>query len=764
VQEQAAEVTPSEPGLDVRDLLYQFARQKWVILGALVLITGVTLLVTLGLDKVYQAEGTLEYDPTPPRPLGSNVEGVENTAGTFLMAKEWYQTQNRIIGSKRILRKVVDRLGLARDPEFMGIPEKRRATWKGEDPEVAVAVLKKNLTIVQEKETRIVRLEVESTSPQKAALLVNTIADAYISWIMEERLGSTVNAVDWLGGQLDDITARLETSELALHTFRRTNNVLSVSIGDQQNVVTETIQSFSQALAEMEKRRIGVAARLRQLQEANRESPFDVHSGLFSQNPAVAALRAKYQDAVVQRDSLITRYGVNHPDMQSIQARIDGLTAEARQEIDGLLLSSASELREVEDVLKGLRGARQRAQNEGLELNLREIEYNQLERTKANNEKLHALLLQRTAETNLTRMFQVSPVRVVDTATPPKSPIRPRVGITVMIGAFVGLLAGLGLAILRTRMDRSIAGPDDIAAVRVHMLGLVPSIAADRSGLYANAYYGKRRRRRANAVDPKDVDKDLIVHTHPRSIVAECCRTIRTNLAFMTTEKPLRTVLITSPGPSEGKTTMAVSLAITMAQSGRRTLLVDTDLRRPRVHKVFGYPLHAGVTRILAGESDVTDTVRKTDIENLWVLPAGPIPPNPAELMHTKRFAALLAELQEQFDLVVLDSPPIGAVTDAAVIGPQVDGVLVIVRSERTTRDTLANAARQLREVKANLLGCVLNEADLSRRRTYKGYYYGGYYSTENEDGGGGGDAGNGGSSNSSSGSSLPERPILDQA
>jgi capsular exopolysaccharide synthesis family protein len=244
-------------------------------------------------------------------------------------------------------------------------------------------------------------------------------------------------------------------------------------------------------------------------------------------------------------------------------------------------------------------------------------------------------------------------------------------------------------------------------------------------------------------VDATQVDKDLIVHTHPRSIVAECCRTIRTNLAFMSTEKPLRTLLITSPGPSEGKTTLAVSIAITMAQSGRKTLIVDTDLRRPRVHKVFGYTLQGGVTGVLAGEAAVDSNLRTTDVENLWVLPAGPIPPNPAELMHTKRFGRLLEELKDRFDLVVLDSPPVGAVTDAAVVGSQVDGVLIVVRAEHTTRDTLANAARQMRDVKANILGCVLNEADLSRRRTYKGYYYGGYYATaEHEDGGSDGGSG----------------------
>jgi polysaccharide biosynthesis transport protein len=740
VQELSTEAA-SEPGLDVRDLLYQLARQKWIILGVLVLITGATAVVTLSMDKIYEAKAVIEYDPTPPRPLGSNVEGVDNQAATFMLVKEWYQTQNRIIESRSILRRVVDRLGLHRDPDFMRISSKRRATWKGAEPDDAIDMLEDALKVVQEKETRIVRLEVEGINADKAALLANTIADTYISWVMEQRLGSTVNAVDWLSGQLDDTSKKLERSEMALHTFRRTNNVLSVSLNDQQNVVTEKIKQFSAGLSNAQMRRFEVAAELDELRAANRPNPFDAHTGVFANNGSVATLREKYETAVVDRDALVAKYGVNHPQMQAVQARIDSLTAEAHEQLEAMILAQESRLRAVDQVIEKLRSAKQQAQNEGLELTLQAIEYNQLERERMNNEKVHSLLLQRTTETNLTRMFQAAPVRVVDRATVMRSPVRPRLTLTVVLGAFVGLISGVGLAVLRTRMDRSIFGPDDIAAVRVDMLGLVPSIAANDRGLYAQPYGGKRKRNRPNNEPVQD--KDLIVHTHPRSIIAECCRTIRTNLAFMSTDKPLRTLLVASPGPSEGKTTIAASMAITMAQAGRRTLLVDTDLRRPRVHKVFKLPMHLGVTRVLAKELEVEEAIQNTEIENLWVLPSGPIPPNPAELLQTERFAKLIEDLKARFDIVVFDSPPVGVVTDAAVLGPQLDGCLVVVRAEKSTRDTLANAMRALRNVKAHILGVVINEADLSRRRTYKGYYYGNYYALpENE--GGGDDGGSG--------------------
>jgi capsular exopolysaccharide synthesis family protein len=204
----------------------------------------------------------------------------------------------------------------------------------------------------------------------------------------------------------------------------------------------------------------------------------------------------------------------------------------------------------------------------------------------------------------------------------------------------------------------------------------------------------------------------------------------------MSTDKPLRTVLVTSPGPAEGKSTLTISLAITMASSGRRVLLIDTDLRRPRIHKAFDVVATGGVTSILAGEQTVSECVQPTMVENLSILPCGPIPPNPSELLHTAKFALLLSQLKDQYDLVVLDSPPVGVVIDAAIMGPQVDGAIIVAESGRTTRDALAYSLRQMRDVGSNVLGCVLNDVDLAKNSAYGGYYYSGgaYYYASPDD------------------------------
>jgi capsular exopolysaccharide synthesis family protein len=239
-----------------------------------------------------------------------------------------------------------------------------------------------------------------------------------------------------------------------------------------------------------------------------------------------------------------------------------------------------------------------------------------------------------------------------------------------------------------------------------------------------------------------------MVHTHPRSTVAECCRAIRTNLTFMGAGDPLEVLLITSPGPREGKTTLAVSLAITMAQTGRRVLIIDTDLRRPRLHKVFGVAPVAGITSVLVGERSFEECVFDTGIPGVTVMPCGPIAPNPSELLHTPQFTEIIRRARASYDRVIFDSPPLGAVTDPAVIAPQVQGVVLVVRPRQTSRDAVLASLKQLNDVGARLLGSVFNHVDpIDRPYGYRGayYYYYHYGYGQGSDGGNGHDKGGSG-------------------
>jgi succinoglycan biosynthesis transport protein ExoP len=745
VGENALERVQTEDGsqFDVRQILPLLLRHKWTIAGIFVTCVAAAVLLTLSMAKVYEAEVTLEYDANPPRPLGGQVEDIAALENVH-MGLEWTQTQNAIIASRAVALKVVEHLALHRDASFMGVSAEKRAGWKGVDKETAAKQLLSRLAVKQDRNTRIARIIVNDGDPQRAAVIANAIADAYMNWLMDERMGSTVQAVEWLSGQLDDASKKLSASEHALYDFRRENNVLSMSLQDQRHQVSATISSFNQELSAITKQRVALEAKLRQLEEAASD-PTTTRAGLIAENQAVVDMRSNYLQALSELQSKAAVYGPNHPVMLQLRSQVEVLSKALREEVDGMVATARSRVREVRDIEAGIQQAMQKAQSSGMELSLREIDNNRLERERANNERLYGVLLQRTTETSLTRLLRVLPVRLVDRAVPATKAVSPNPLVNVSLGGFIGLLAGIALVFVRVRMDRSVSSPAEIEALGTTVLGLVPSIANDGGTVYGNNYYGRKRNKRRKAeLAPESVAKDLVVHTHPQSAVAECCRTIRTNVAFMSTDTPLKSLVVTSPGPSEGKSTLAISLAITMANSGRRVALVDTDLRRPRIHRALGLRGNSGVTTLLAGEASLTACLQATDIPGLTVLPSGVIPPNPSELLHTARFERLLGELEEHFDLVILDSPPIGVVIDAAIIGPRVGGAIIVAKAERTTRDALRHALRQMRDVGTNVLGCVLNDVDLSKQSGYGGYYYyrGGYHYASGPDQGGGPDGG----------------------
>ncbi len=744
--------------LDLRALFETLWGQKWVILAVAAAVATAVTFYTLRQPRIYAATAVLEYDPNPPRPLGREVEDVAMPVSNFWLTREFYETQNRVISSRTVAERVVRKLGLHHDPGFVGVPEDERDDFEGVAVEEAAQALQGRITVEPIKDTRLVHIKVEDRDPERATLLANAIADAYIEKTLEDRLGSTVSALEWLSNQLDNLKRQLETSELALHEFKRENDVLSVSLEDRQNIVANDIQRYSESLTEARTRGVELRSRLAALRAANAEDPMSVNAAVVTQDPGVSALRASYRTKSAEREALATRYGAEHPRMQALDQELESIRTQMREAIDGLIGSVENELGEVERTQGGLRDLLEQTHQAGLELNLQSIQYSRLQRETENNAKLYELVLQRTTETDLTRMLEVAFVRMVDRAVEPKVPVKPRVQLNIAVGLLAGLLLGVGAGFLRTRLDRRVRSAEDVEALGLTVLGLLPAIG-DGEARGGPVRYGRRRRRQPVA---EGGNKDLVVHTHPMSAVAESCRTIRTNLTFMGAGKSLRTLVVTSPGPRDGKTTVALSLAIAMAQSGKRTLIVDTDLRRPRVHRTFGLSLSVGATSVLVGEKHLEEAVQETEVPGLFVLPCGPIPPNPSELLHSDGFRQLIERACATFDRVIFDSPPIGAVTDPAVIAPQVDGVLVVLKPDKTMRDSLAAAVRQLGDVGANVLGAVLNDVDLSRRGYGYGYYY--YYGKDGDyrsppEGGSSGNGHAGGRGSSSRGRDDGDEP-----
>jgi succinoglycan biosynthesis transport protein ExoP len=317
-------------------------------------------------------------------------------------------------------------------------------------------------------------------------------------------------------------------------------------------------------------------------------------------------------------------------------------------------------------------------------------------------------------------------VRVLERPLRPTVPVLPSPSKNLAFGAVFGLLLGFAGAIGRELLDRTVRGTDDAERdLGVPCLGALPDTTSAQHGGYG-PYYGQSRRRirrGPSAEQEPEGPIELLVHSRSKSAVAEAARAVRTNLMFSSPDRPYRTFVITSAGPSEGKTTVATSIAVAMAQTGQSVCLVDCDLRRPRLHKLFGRDLSEGVTTGLLNPGALDGAITATEVPNLSVLPAGPLPPNPADLVQSEAFVRLISDLKQRFDRVVIDSPPINLVTDPVILSTRVDATLLVLRVKRTKRDAARRALRALRDVGATCPGFVLNAASSGEQYDYRVYY-----------------------------------------
>jgi capsular exopolysaccharide synthesis family protein len=443
--------------------------------------------------------------------------------------------------------------------------------------------------------------------------------------------------------------------------------------------------------------------------EARRKAVASLIGGEMPDGPAafgphaenVEKLREAYLDERRKLDLAEERYGPKHPEYTYQQARVDSARNDLEREAKTMLRTMDAELHSLKDTEAKYGTEVDRLTQEALRLNEKELEYKRLVREQENANQVYGVLLKRLNESMLQEQDQANNIRLLDPAETPSVAIEPNIRNAAVLTIALALMVSLGLAFFVEFLDRSVKTQEDLeVAAGAPFLGFVPTVMPE----------GK-------------VGRELFVAKHPKSSAAECCRVIRTNILFCSPDKPLRSIMVTSSNPVEGKTMNVVHLGITMAVSGQRTLLVDTDMRRPRLHKALGTANDHGVSRLTVEEGPIEEAVKSTEIPNLWLLPCGPIPPNPAELLQTEKFAALVKRLLEKYDRVIFDSPPILAVTDAAVISRVVDGAVLVVRAGSTGRDAVVRARQRLRSVSAPVIGAILNDVNLKNPH-YASYYY----------------------------------------
>jgi succinoglycan biosynthesis transport protein ExoP len=699
-------------------------RKSWaLVLASAILGAGLALIYSKSLPRIYEASAMVELNATAIRPLGEKSDDMMALgASPFWDNLEYYETQYKIVTSQRVLGEVVRNLNLSTDASFLGLPSPP-ATPTSLD--LVIEMLRGRIRVEPVKGSRLFLVHVQDTDTKRAVRICDAIAETYVQQNLDSAVGASADAAAWLAGQLDRVGQDLKASEDALYEFKRVNDLPSTSINEASNMVRLEMQEFDTALSRTKTQREELQARVVELSKISEDNVDQLPASELLGNGFLQQLRTEYLTASRERNAFLAEgKGANHPLVKRAEERVAQATAALLAEIKNIKGAVEKDLAVVTRQEAGDRGLYLEARRVAVDLNMKEIEYHRLDRTREENDKLHTLLLEHMKEADLARMMHVNNVRLVDHAVEPRSPVRPQTVVNMGVGLGIGLLLGVGLAWLRVVLDRSIKTPADVEQLRVTFLGLLP-----RTEDVAEAAYGRRRRRRARRSNgpASDAPAELVVHTHAMSGVAEAARSIRTNLLFMSPDKPYRTVLGSSAAPAEGKTTVACSIAIALAQGGQRVCIVDCDLRRPRLHRIFNRAGDTGVTSVLVGDASIEDVAKPTVVPNLWSVPAGPLPPNPADLLHSDRFRRLVSELSTRFDRVIIDSAPLVAVTDSAIISTIVDGTIFVVRAFETTKQLCAQGLRSLRDVESPIVGAVLNAVDLSRHEySYQYHYY--YY------------------------------------
>ena len=430
----------------------------------------------------------------------------------------------------------------------------------------------------------------------------------------------------------------------------------------------------------------------------------------------IRALRESFISFSKDSADLSSKYGPEHPRIKALTSQMEAIRKIYEHEIDGVLATFEKSYQVLVDNERALRALMDSEKKEAIEVSKLEVEYKPLQRAAEQNGKMYSVIASRQKEIDITGPMKANNVRVLERAIVPGAPVRPKPVQNLLLGLAIGLATGIALAFAIEALDNTLKTQADVEQfLGVPVLGLVPIIGAAAGGEAANVGDNVRER-------------DLGVFLDPKSVAAECCRSIRTNILFMSPDRPSRTIVVTSPSPQEGKTTTAINLGVTMAEAGGRVLIVDTDMRRPRLHRSFGVPNQTGISTVIVAKATLEEAIKRTDVPNLDVLTCGPVPPNPSELLHTERFAAVLADCAKLYDRIILDSPPTSAVTDPAVLGNLADGVVLVIKAGETTRESAIHARRQLNSAKARLLGVVVNAIDFSNPAYGYDYYYRNYY------------------------------------
>jgi capsular exopolysaccharide synthesis family protein len=683
-ESQQAQNSSAEAVVNIRHYWHVILERRWLVLTAFFTVLLLTAIYLVRAPKVYEAVARIQIDRENGNPLN-----LKDGVSIDTREQDYLQTQYKNLQSRSLIESIITSLKLDQDPRYAGERD-------------IVEAVQKDINIAPIRLSRLVDVKVEHTDAGKAQKIANTLAKTFIRQNLTDKVESSEDAVTWLKTQEKDAKNLVSQTEEALHQYRLTNN--EVSLEDDDNIAR---QALLQAQTDLSKVRSESAQAKEALIETERliddGKPIETIPAI-AQNPTVQRIRQEIAIEESNLAALLERYRDKYPTVISERGKLASLQENLALECDKQLQSirnNASILAKQEETLSSIVGEEEKKQ---MALNALKIKYDILKREAENNKSIHSNVLMRMKETEMLSRMTSNNMRLVDEAARPLIPVKPRIAISIILGILGALGVSLSLAFFVNYLDDSIKSQDDIENyMRLPFLGYIPNI-------------------KTNSV----VERDLQAHLHPQSNAAEGFRTIRATIALTHKPEKFRVLSVTSTIPSEGKSLVASNLAIVHAQTGLRTLLVDADLRRPSVHKAFQLHSPVGLSAFLTKQTNNLDELtHKTEVPNLDVVCCGAVPSTPSELIGSTRMMEFLQLVRDRYDRVVLDCPPISAVSDPLIISAMSDGVIYVTKFNKIRREHGRKSIQRIQNAGIHILGVVINDIDFEGKDSY---YYSYYY------------------------------------
>ena len=675
-----------EETIDLRDYFRVLMKRRWVIVTFFTIVVLTVAVQTFTAIPIYQATARIVIEKENP-----NVVSIQEVMAVDATGSDYYQTQYKIIESRTLARKVIQRLKLEDNEEFFPKPREDLISnikrwwndmlgfWKGwvksllvtENSQKSLAAAEEaaapdaslvdafigRIEIKPIRNSRLVDISLEAANPAMTARMANELVRAYIDHNLETKLAAAKDAVQWLTERINEERAKVEQAENALLGYKETHGIITDFSSDAENITAEKLAQLNSKVVEAESDRVEAETRYRQaLALENNPEMLDSIPEVL-QNDLIKEIKKMEVNFYNRLSELSKKYGKQHPKMVALRSELKDLKKRKGVEAKRVVSSLRNQFKLAVAREESLKRALSKQKKESLALNKKAVQYGVLKRQAESSRHMYDMLIKRFKETSLTEEMKTGNIRIIDSAEVPRNPIKPKKRLNLMLAVVVGLFLGVGLAFFLEYLDNTIKLPDDVKEhLKIPYLGPIPAFVADE--------------------DTDGYHDDLVLMHSPKSAASESFRGIRTGILFSSAETAPQAILVTSAGPSEGKTLCAANLAVTMAQAGSRVVIMDCDMRRPRVHKVFQAKRDPGVSSLLVGKGELKNAIIHSAVKNLDIIPVGPIPPNPSEILGSKKMKGLIEGLRQHYNRIIIDSPPITAVTDAVIVSQLVDGVL----------------------------------------------------------------------------------------